>query len=77
MLNPLDAKARDGSVHNYQNFRLEEQVFKRYSGKCPNCKQIPCNCVAKEVKQKISELNVLYPADIIKEINQHKDWRLR
>jgi NTP pyrophosphatase (non-canonical NTP hydrolase) len=70
MANLLDARARDGAVYPLKDYRLERQIFERYSGKCPNCKRIPCNCVIKEVKQKISELNVVYPEDIIKEINK-------
>lgn len=72
MANLLNSHAIEGSVKNYSNYNLEEQVYKRYHGECPECKKIPCTCVLHHSKQKISELNVIYPDDIIKAIEETK-----
>lgn len=69
MANLLDSRARDGALYGYSDYRLSREVYFHYPSNCPNCRNSPCNCVTKQAKQKISELNVVYPADIIKIIH--------
>lgn len=65
MANLLNSHAIDNSIPNYNSYNFEEQVFKRYPGICPTCKKHPCSCVLNHSKQKISELNVIYPEQIL------------
>lgn len=68
MANLLNSHAMENSIPGYSSYNLEEQVFKRYPGFCPDCKRIPCACVSHQSRQKISELNVIYPDQILKAI---------
>lgn len=72
MANLLNAHARDGMVSGYERYDLGEQVFKKYPGKCKKCGHIPCSCVSDYGRQKISELNVIYPEDIMKAMESLK-----
>ena len=39
-----DVLAWLASLANVVNIDLEEAALQKYSGKCPKCLQIPCNC---------------------------------
>lgn len=74
MANLLDSRAKDGILNeHYVYYDLAEEVFKKYGGVCPNCKHIPCSCITNSSKQKISELNVLYPDQVMKAIEQTRE----
>ncbi|WP_066498191.1 hypothetical protein [Abyssisolibacter fermentans] len=68
--NLINAKAKANFIPGFSEYRLDEQVFSKYSGKCPNCNRIPCSCVISQAKQKISELNVMYPIDVMNKLDR-------
>jgi NTP pyrophosphatase (non-canonical NTP hydrolase) len=72
MANLLRANARDGNVLGYSDYNLQSEVYKKYCGKCPNCKKVPCICISKESKIKISERNIIYPEEIMIAIDKMK-----
>ena len=70
IVNLINAHAKEGSVQGYSNYSLQKHVFEKYNGSCSKCHNIPCSCVSKDGSQKISELNVIYPKEIIEAIKK-------
>lgn len=70
MANFVNSQAIEGNVMGYTQYNFEKQVYDRYPHKCPDCKHIPCSCISNQSRQKISELNVVYPDQIVETIEK-------
>lgn len=69
--NLIDAKAKDNpfSLNGATEYNLEKKVQEKYGKGCPICNQPNCNCIAKDVEDKISERFKLYPNDVYNQLN--------
>ena len=70
--NLIDAKAKDhlNTLNGDSFYYLEDWVLKKYSDGCPSCEQPMCNCITKDVQDRISERFKLYPDDVYKSLNK-------
>lgn len=69
--NLIDSKAQDNpKFFNGQNsYNLEDKIIEKYENGCPACQSHTCNCVAKDVEDKISEKFKLYPNEVYQHMN--------
>lgn len=70
--NLLNVYAKEGSINGLDKYSLQKSVMEKYNGICPKCKKIPCSCVSRDGRMKISELNVIYPNEILIAIEKLK-----
>lgn len=70
--NLIDAKAKDNpyTLNGEAEYNLEKKVLEKYGKGCPKCNQPHCNCITKDVQDKISERFKLYPNDVYVQLNK-------